>query len=107
MATCYYIERQIGNFVDTLSCLWEGDDLPTFRRDGSPYLFDDRGTAERVLWRLESRYPMTIDTPRCPPCPIQYKLMPAGPGPDWECKSCGSRECYGCIPCGQNLSCFV
>lgn len=50
----YYIERTIGQISDTLSCLWEGGDLPTFKRDGNPYLFDDRGTAERVLWRLQA-----------------------------------------------------
>lgn len=107
MAIKYYIERRIGLLSDTLACLWEGDDLPSFRRDGNPYLFTDRRTAERVLWRLQARYPVTMDTPQVPSQPIQYELMPAGPDEDWKCKNCESRECCGCIPTGQHLGCFV
>ncbi len=70
----YYILRTIGDFEDTLSHLWEGDDLPTFRRDGNPYMFDDKRTAERVLWRLRAKYPMTMDTPHIPSQPIDYSL---------------------------------
>jgi hypothetical protein len=107
MAIKYYIERRIGLLSDTLACLWEGSDLPSFRRNGNPYLFSDRGAALRVLSRLEARYPTTIDTPRIPSQPIQYELMTAGPNEDWECKNCESRECGGCISTGQNLGCFV
>lgn len=70
----YYIQRTIGQFCDTMSQLWEGDDLPTFMRDGNPYCFTDRKEAERVLWRLQAKYPVTINTPRIPSQPITYTL---------------------------------
>ena len=25
----------------------------------------------------------------------------------WECPNCGGRDCPGCLPSSQNLSCFV
>ncbi len=70
----YFIVRTIGNCSDTLACLWEGNDLPTFRRDGNPYLFDDYYTAQRVLWRLEAKYPKTFDTSLYLQRPIQYRI---------------------------------
>ncbi len=70
----YFIVRTIGTFKDTLSCLWEGNDLPTFRRDGNPYLFDDHHTAQSVLWRLEAKYPKTFDTSLYLQRPIQYHI---------------------------------
>lgn len=71
----YYIERTIGNFTDTLSQLWEGSDLPTFRRDGNPYCFSCLHDARRVLCRLQARYPATMDTPLIPTQPIKYKMQ--------------------------------
>ena len=70
----YYIQRTIGSFTDTLSALWEGDDLPTFRRDGNPYCFADPREAQRVLWRLQAKYPVTMDTPLIPSRPIVYNI---------------------------------
>lgn len=70
----YYIVRTIGDFENTLACLWDGSDLPTFRRDGNPYTFDCIHVARRVLWRLEARYPTTMDTPHIPALPIQYHI---------------------------------
>ena len=71
----YYIERTIGSISDTLKHLWEGDDLPTFKRDGNPYLFTDRATAERVLWRLQALGSKT-NIPPVPQQDIKYELVP-------------------------------
>ena len=70
----YFIQRTIGHFCDTMSQLWEGNDLPTFRRDGNPYCFTDHNAAQRVLWRLQAKYPATMDTPHIPSKPITYTL---------------------------------
>jgi hypothetical protein len=69
----FVVQRTIGNLHDALSCLWEGDDLPSFRAH-NPYPFDDRSVADRVSWRLQARYPLTIDTPRIPSQPITYSV---------------------------------
>jgi hypothetical protein len=84
----YYIERTIGNFRDTMSQLWEGNDLPTFRRDGNPYCFTDHKAAQQVLWRLQAKYPMTLEVPTTgfttqgkpllPSLPITYTLEAIG-----------------------------
>lgn len=71
----YYIVRTIGMVSDTLKCLWEGDDLPTFARNGNPYLFDDHATAQRVLWRLEAMGLKTDIIPDIPQQDIKYELV--------------------------------
>jgi len=71
----YYIQRTVGKITDQLKHLWEGNDLPTFTRDGNPYLFTDRHEAKRVLHRLEARYPATMDTPKIPSQPIKYEIV--------------------------------
>ncbi len=70
----YFIKRTIGQFEDTMSCMWEGDNLPTFRRAGSSHCFDDRKVAERVLWRLQAKYPVTMDTPHFQSQAITYTI---------------------------------
>jgi hypothetical protein len=70
----YFIERAIGAHSDTLEKLWEGNDLPLFSRNGHPYCFSCYREAQRVLWRLQARYSVTIDTPRSPSVPIAYSL---------------------------------
>jgi uncharacterized Zn finger protein (UPF0148 family) len=66
----YYIQRTIGKFTDTLSQLWEGSDMPTFRRDGNPYCFTCIHEAKRVLNRLKARYPKT----RYAEMPVNYNI---------------------------------
>lgn len=70
-----YIQRTVGKITDTLKCLWEGNDLPTFMRDGNPHIFTDRHEAQRVLWRLEARGMWTMDTPKIPPQQITYEIV--------------------------------
>lgn len=70
-----YIQRTAGKFTDTLSALWEGDDLPSFMRNGNPYLFDDHQAAIRVLWRLQAKYPVTFATEHFPAIPITYEIV--------------------------------
>lgn len=70
----YYILRTVGKISDTLKCLWEGNDLPTFARNGNPYLFDDRGTAERILWRLEAMG-LKTNIPNVPQQDIKYEIV--------------------------------
>jgi len=91
----YYIERTIGNFGDTMSRLWEGNDLPEFRRDGNPYCFDDYREAQRVLWRLQAKYPMTMDTEKIPSQPITYTL---------ESVDTSNVQTF---PTEQHLACFL
>lgn len=72
----YAIERNIpGGFRDYLLHLWEGDGLPSFRGSG-PYLFDDKQEANRVMWRLQTRYSKTFETPEFPALPITYCVVP-------------------------------
>lgn len=108
MKTKYYIVRVVGQQYDTLSKLWEGNDLPEFRRDGNPYMFDDRHEAKRVLWRLEAKCPMTMETPRAPSSPITYSIETVEPTPaDWRCNNCGDAACPGCPGPEQHLACFM
>jgi hypothetical protein len=76
MTTGYVITRTCGKITDRLSQLWEGNDLPTFMlgRDHA-YVFDDKATAERVMWRLQARHAMTFGTPHFPSIPITYRLV--------------------------------
>ena len=75
MKDYYYIARTVGKITDTLKCLWEGNDLPTFMRDGNPYFFTCRHEAQRVLCRLEARGMLTMDTPKIPSQPITYEIV--------------------------------
>ncbi len=71
----YRIDRIIpGGFRDHLLRLWEGNDLPTFA-GRTPYLFDDKATAERVAQRLAAKYAETMATPHFPAKPITYKVV--------------------------------
>jgi len=81
----YFIERTIGAQSDTLSALWEGNDLPSFARNGRPYCFRCIATAERVLERLRAKYPTTIDTPRSPSVPIIYTIESVDTSREYEC----------------------
>lgn len=76
----FVIQRTVGNISDHLLHLWEGDDLPTFRR-ARPYFFDDRATADRVLYRLQAKYPQSINTPRIPSQAITYTVKEVANAP--------------------------
>jgi hypothetical protein len=104
----YYITRTVGLMDDTLSVLWEGNELPTFRRDGSPYLFTDKHAAKRVLWRLQSKYPVTISSDTLPAIRIVYTLTYLDIDEN-ACSYCGESDCCKQhFPAhGQSLSCLV
>lgn len=92
----YYIKRTIGQFCDTMSQLWEGNDLPTFRRDGNPLCFSDYHEAQRVLWRLQAKYPSTMNTSAIPSQPITYSI-----------ESIDTRESSQPFATEQHLACFL
>lgn len=73
----YRIDRLIpGGFHDSLCCLWEGNDLPSFNRS-SPYLFDGEAVAVRVMQRLEAKYNKTDPIPGVAPAlDITYRVVP-------------------------------
>ena len=77
MRTMYRIRRRVvgTTFSDSLSRLWEGDELPTFRV-ADPYLVADLASARRVCWRLQARYGETFVTPEFPARPITYSVVP-------------------------------
>lgn len=93
----YRIERSIpGGFRDSLLKLWEGDELPTFA-GRTPYLFDDKATAERVAWRLAAKYSETMATPHFPAKPITYSVVPVASSTCPYCGgACRSDEDHAC-----------
>ncbi len=72
----FVIVRRIGrHHVDYLLCPWEGDDQPTFMSSLDRAHRFDHGNAQRVMWRLQERYPKTVTVADLlPGYPIAYAI---------------------------------
>jgi hypothetical protein len=91
----YVVSRRAGRITDHLLCLFEGDDSPQFglSRDRA-YRFSDRSVAERIVQRLQVRYPHSMKV-QGGVCPFDYAVVPVRKHePQWrthieQCSCCG------------------